>query len=224
LPVILAMAVGSLFAQTKPAMVVQVIKTEDSDAYVAAITKINAVIKAKTGIEQLRHVWVGDFAGENSHGVFAVSSFPSAGAAAEVQEKLKDDPEIKVLLAQLKGIRQLGASSLYKSIRNDGGYPGGAVFNTGMVCTDEDGYVKALDGLKAIFDANGSKDAKVNLWRVVAGRSATTHLVVIALPSQARVAALLDSITDQGLLKEWNVGAAKLRTVVHNGTYHEITK
>lgn len=213
-----------MFADTKPALVVQVVSTEDSDGYVAAITKINAVVKAKTGIERLRHVWVGDFAGDNAHGIFVVSEFASAAATAQVADKLKDDADLKPLLAQLKGMRHLGPSFLYKAIRHEGGYEGGAVFNTSLVCTDEDAYVKALDELKAIFDANGFKDAKVNLWRLVAGRSTTTHLVVIALPSAARVGELLDSITDQALLKEWNVGAAKIRTTVHNGTYHEITK
>jgi len=224
LPVILAMTVGSLFADSKPAMVVQVINTEDSDGYVAAIAKINAVIKAKTGMEKLRHVWVGDFAGENSHGIFVVSQFPSAAASAQVAEKLKDDADLKPLLVQLKGMRHLGPSFLYKGIRNDGMYEGGAVFNTSITCSDEDAYVKALDGLKTVFDANGFKDTKLNLWRIVAGRSESTHLVVISLPSQARVNELLDSITDQALLKEWNAGAAKIRTTVRNGTYHEITK
>ena len=84
--------------------------------------------------------------------------------------------------------------------------------------------MKALDGLKAIFEAHGFKDARVNLWRLVAGRTIATHLVVIALPTQSRVGELLDAISDEALLKDWNVAAAKLRTTVQNGTYHEISK
>ncbi len=224
LPAIFAMVVGSLLAEVKPALVVQVISTEDTPAYVAMITKANGMIKAKTGFERLRQVWVGDQAGESSHGVFVVSQYPSAAAAAQMQEKFADDPEIKAFLAELKGMRHLGPSYLYKGVRLEGGYPGGAVFVTNIACTDEDAYVKALDGLKAIFDANGFKDARVNLWRMTAGRSNWTHIVVIALPSQTRVAELLDSLGDQALLKDWNVGAAKIRTTVANGTYHEITK
>ncbi len=224
LPAILAMAFGSLFADPKPAMVVQVISTEDQDAYVALLAKSNALLKEKTGLERLRHVWVGDFAGDNSHGVFVVSQYASAAAAAQVQEKLKDDADVKALMTQFKAIRHLGPSYLYKGVRNDGMYDGGAVFNTSIICTDEDGYVKALDGLKAIFDANGFKDAKLNLWRIVAGRTTSTHLVVIAFPTETRVAELLDAISDKALLKDWYVTAAKVRTTVHNGTYHEITK
>ena len=218
------MAVGTLLADTKPALVVQLVQTDDSDAYVAAMTKVNALVKARTGIEKLRHVWLGDFAGDSSHGIFVVSEFPSAAAIYTTQDKLKNYPEMDALLARLKGMRHLGPSFLYKAVRYEGNYEGGAVFNTSIKCTDEAGYLKALDGLKAILVANGFQDAKVNLWRIVSGRSEATHLVVIALPSQARVGELWDSLADKDLLADWNVGAAKLRTTLHNGSYNEITK
>jgi hypothetical protein len=224
LPAILAMTVGSLFADPKPALVVQVVQTDDTDAYVAAITKMNEVIKAKTGVERLRHVWVGDLAGDQSHEIFVVSNYPSAAVVGQIADKLASDPDVQALLAQMKSMRHLGPSFLYKSVRNEGLYEGGAVFNTTITCTDEAAYVKALDDLKAIFDANGFKDVKVNLWRIAAGRDASTHLVVLALPSRARVGEFIDAIWDQALLKDWNVGAAKIRTTVRNGTYYEITK
>ena len=190
------MTFGSLLADTKPALVVQVVTTDNQDAYVASIAKINALVKEKTGLERIRHVWVGDFAGDNSHGIFVVSQFDSAAAEAQFTAKLKDDADLKGVMAQLKGTRHLGPSYLYKGVRNDGMYDGGAVFNTSIVCTDEDAYVKALDGLKAIFDANGFKDSKINLWRIAAGRTTATHLVVIAFPSETRVAELIDAISD----------------------------
>jgi uncharacterized protein (DUF1330 family) len=218
------MAVGTLLADTAPAFVVQVVQTDDSDAYVQAITKVNALVKARTGIEKLRHVWMGDFAGENSHGIFVVSEFPSAAAVYTTQDKLKDYPEMDALLARLKGLRHLGSSYIYKAVRYEGNYEGGAVFNTSIKCTDEAAYLKALDGLKAILVANGFKDAKVNLWRIASGMTESTHLVVIAFPSQTRVGELWDSLTDKNLLADWYVGAAKVRTSLQNGSYNEITK
>ena len=218
------MAVGSLLADATPALVVQKVDAKDTEAYVAMITKINALVKARLGIEHYRHVWEGDFAGENSHGIFVVTSFPSVAAAYQSADKLKNYPEMDELLKQLKDMRHLGSSVLYKAVRNDGVYEGGAVYNTNISCSDEAAYLKALDGLKAIMDANGFKDVKVNLYRVVAGRSTSTHLVVISLPTEMRVGELLDAIVDQALLKDWNEMAAKIRTVVGNGTYHEITK
>jgi hypothetical protein len=205
-------------------MAVQAVQTDQVDAYVDAISKINARVKALTGIEQLRHVWEGGFAGDASHGIFVVSSYESAAAEASIGAKLDADPQLKEMVAALKGIRKLGSSWLYKAIRSEGIHAGGAVFNTSINCTDEDAYAKALDGLKAIFDANGFKDAKVNLYRIVAGRAESTHLVVISMPNEVRIGELMDALTDKGLLKDWNVGAAKLRTTVRNGTYYEITK
>ena len=224
IPAVFMMAVGTLLADTAPAFVVQVVQTDDSDAYVQAITKVNALVKARTGIEKLRHVWMGDFAGENSHGIFVVSEFPSAAAVYTTQDKLKDYPEMDALLVQLKGLRHLGPSYLYKAVRYEGNYEGGAVFNTSIKCTDEAAYLKALDGLKAILVANGFKDAKVNLWRIASGMTESTHLVVIAFPTQTRVGELWDSLTDKNLLADWYVGAAKVRTSLQNGSYNEITK
>lgn len=219
------MAFGMMSAaDTKPTLVVQAVQTDDADAYTTLLAKANGLIKARTGIEKLRHAWTGDFAGENSHGTFVVSQYDSAAAVEAVNAKLKDYPEMTAVLAEFKKIRHLGPSYLYKAVRYEGMYEGGAVFNTGMVCTDEAAYASALDGLKAILDANGFKDAKLNLWRIIAGRSTTTHLVVLALPTSARVGELLDALSDKQLLKDWSVGAAKIRTTVNNGTYHEITK
>ncbi len=226
LPAVYVMAVGLMFADTKPApaLVVQVVQTDNPDAYVTMLVEGNALIKARTGLDKLRHTWEGDFAGEDAHGIFVVSPFESAAAAAAVTAKLKDDPEVNAFLAKLKPIRHLGPAFLYKAVRYEGVYDGGAVFNTTIACTDEAAYVQALDGLKAILEANGFKDARLNLWRLAAGRTDQTHLVVIGFPTQTRVGELIDAISDKAILKEWNVGAAKIRTTLHNGTYHEITK
>ena len=224
LPAMLAMAVGSLLADPVPTLVVQQVDAKDTEAYVAMIAKINALVKARTGIEHYRHVWEGDFAGENAHALFVVTSYPSAADIYKIAEKLKNYPEMDVLLAELRGTRHLGSSVLYKAVRNDGVYEGGAVFNTSVSCSDEPASQKALADLKAIFDANGFTDTKINLYREISGRTTSTHLVVISVPSQLRVAELLDALSDKELLKDWYVTAAKIRTSHANGTYHEITK
>lgn len=224
LPAVLVMAVGLVSANAKEALAVQVIKTDKVDAYVAALAKINARIKAVSGIDTLRHTWEADFAGEQSHGIVVVSTYESIAAAETLQAKFDADPELKQMVAELKSIRSLGAAYLFKAVRYEGIHAGGGVFNTHINCTDEEAYVKALDGLKAIFDAAGFKEAKLNLFRIVAGRSDSTHLVVISLPTELRVAELLDTIADKPLMKDWNIAAAKIRTTVRNATYHEITK
>lgn len=230
LSAVLSMAACSLFAQTAPApgalpvLVVQDVQTRDPDAYVAMIAKINALVKARIGVEHYRHVWEGDFAGANSHVLFVVSTFASAAELYRDQDKLKNYPEMDVLLAQLKDMRHLGTSVLYKGIRNEGVYDGGVVYNTGIICSDEAAYLKALDGLKAIIDGAGFKDAKLNLYRAIAGREKETHLVVISFPTGVRLGEFFDALHDKGLLHDWNVEAAKIRTSVANGTYHEITK
>ena len=41
--------------------------------------------------------------------------------------------------------------ALFKAVRYEGLYEHGAAFITDINCSDEDAYVKALDGLKSIF-------------------------------------------------------------------------
>jgi len=216
-------AVGVMPAS--PALVVQVVQTDEPEAYVAALAKINARIKTVTGLDTLNRTWTGDFAGGDSHAIAFVSQFESAAAVTTVGDKLRADPEFMKMVSELKAIRKLGPSWLYKAARYEGDYPGGASFNTTVAVKDEAAYLKLLDDLKTLFDANGFKDAKLNLWRVVSGRSGeATHVVVIAFPSQARVGEWLDAIWDKALLKDWNVAAANVRTTLNNGSYHEITR
>lgn len=224
LSAVFAMAVSTLLADANPVLVVQEVGAKDTEAYVAMIAKINALVKARIGVEHFRHVWEGDFAGANSHALFVVSTFASAAEMYQDQDKLKNYPEMDVLLAQLKDQRHLGPSELYKGIRNEGVYEGGAVLDTDIALTDEPAYLKALDGLRAILDANNFKDVKINLYRGIAGREKATHLVVISVASGVRLGELLDAIHDKGILNEWNAEAAKIRASLSNGTYHEITK
>lgn len=226
LPAILAMTFPLLHAETKvsPAVVIQMIETEKPDEYLELLAKSNVRIKPLTGIDQLRRAWRGDFAGQDSHRLIVSSAYESAAAGVFVADKIAQDAEMAGLLREFATLRKLGPSHLLKGVRWEGVHAGGAVLNTSINLTDEPAYLKLMDDLRVLFDANGFKDAKLNLLRYMAGREDSTHLVVISLPSQVRVAELIDATTDTDLLKQWNAAAAKIRTTVRNGTYHEVTK
>lgn len=212
------------FAAPTPVIDVQIVQADSADAYATTIGQINELMTARTGEVKLHRVFAGDFAGDLAHQILVVSEYPSAATVYRDQEKLEKYPEIDALLAQMRSTRRLGPECLCKAMRNEGLHVGGAFFSSSVVCSDEAGYAKALDELRAIFDAHGFKDAKLNLWRVVSGRKDATHLAVFAFPSQLRLAEWLDAIHDDAMLREWNERAAKLRTIIGNGSYHEITK
>jgi hypothetical protein len=224
LPVIFVTAAGWMSADTKRVMVVQQILTDDTNAYVKLLGEANVAVKARTGVADLRHAWVGEMAGQDSHALFVVSEYESAAAVAALDAKLDGDANIEAILARFAKIRKLGWSALFKAVRYEGLYEHGAAFITDINCSDEDAYVKALDGLKSIIEANGFKDAKLSLWRVASGRTNASHTVIIAFPSFARELEFIDVVHNKDVLKEWNVGAAKIRTTVSNGSYTEVTK
>jgi len=224
LPAMFALGVGSSFAEPKPVIELQVVDTNNADAYVALMTKASALSKARAGVDVLRRVWVADVAGENSHKLLVVTEFPSLAAEYQLQKEAKNYPETAPLSEQLKEIRRLGPSCLCRAVRTDGLYPGGACFAISVNCGNEEAYVTALNGAKLIFDANGFKDVRLNLWRIVAGGTTATHVLVFSLNSQVRLGEFIDNIWDNVLLKDWFVEAAKIRTVVQTGIYHEISK
>ena len=105
---------------------------------------------------------------------------------------------------------------------------GGTALNTMkttlVTVTDEPGYVNALNQLRSLFDRAGMQDAKINFYRVLAGRTNHSHRVTINTPSQERLAALLDWVGTDPQMAEWLASSAKFRTVVSNSTAREITK
>jgi len=110
-----------------------------------------------------------------------------------------------------------------KAVRFDGGYPAEWLFITDVQVKDEAAYAKSIDELRGLFDSHGLKDAKINVFRVVAGRSSHSHEVVISCPTHERVAAVVDG-TMEPWFGEWAAGVADNRTVVSNGIFHEISK
>ena len=90
--------------------------------------------------------------------------------------------------------------------------------------TDEAAYLKALDQLRSIYDSLGLKDAKINAYRTMAGRTDHTHRISISAPTPERLAAFIDLAGTNPQVAEWMASSAKLRTVVSNMTAREITK
>src|SRR6185369_3960432 len=109
-------------------------------------------------------------------------------------------------------------------VRFDGSHPKNSVYTTIATLQDEAAYLAALNQLRSIFDQGGFKDAKINVYRVIAGRTNHTHRISIGLPSQERLAALLDFTATDSKAGEWIAAQAKNRTVVANMTAQEITK
>ena len=205
-----------------PVLSVQQVATDDSTGYATWCAKTNEIAKAKLGIEGYLHIYTGQ-TGDHSQATFAVSLADSFATLTKNGAALQNDPDLIEVRNHLRAIRTLGQRTLYKAVRFDGGNKGASIYNTFANVSDEAGYLKALDGLRAAFDAHGLKDAKINAYRVVAGRTTFSHLISINVPSDEALAMMLDQLSEPWM-GEWLAGAAKYRTVVSNGTYKEITK
>jgi hypothetical protein len=214
---------GSKPAPQLPVIFVQAVTTEDPSGYATWVAKANEDFKAAGGPDRYTHVYQGVVAGEESGMVFAVRVADSAVAIAKNAEAIMKMPERHEIGDHLAAIRKLGPSFMLQAVYSEGGYEGEWLFITDSQVKDEAAYVKALGELRGLFDGHGLKDIKINVYRVIAGRSNHSHEVVISAPTEERNAAVLDSMSAPWM-RDWLAGLANMRTVVANGIYHEISK
>ena len=201
------------------------VETDDPTGYATWIAQYNAIVKAKTGTENYLRVYETLADGLKSGRVRSVAAGPSVAELTKIQLAVENDPAMVELRSRLNAVRKIGARVTYQAVRFDGPVPKNAAnYNTNAMVTDEAGYLKALDQLRVIFDSVGLKDAKINAYRVIAGRTDHSHRITIGMPSRERLAAFLDLAATNPQLNEWIASSAKLRTVVSNTTSREITK
>lgn len=200
------------------------IDTDDPGNYAMLITQYNAAAKAKLGVDNFVRVYETQMDGRKTGRVRSVVSATSVAEMTKNTLAIESDPGILQTLRHLDALRKTGSRTLYQGLRFDGSDKGGSLYTTLAVVTDEAEYLKALDQLRTILDANGLKDAKINVYRIIAGRTDFTHRITISTPSPDRLAAFLDLSATNQQLREWLASAAKFRTVVSNTTAREITK
>ncbi len=215
-------------ADSKPiARVISVldIETDDPGAYATWIKQYNEVAKAKLNIDPYLRVYQSGFDGKGAGNVRAVISAASVAELMKNAASLENDPAILENQQHIKAVRKIGARVLYQAVRFDGVNPKGANnYTTLAIIPDEAAYLTAVDELRKVLDTAGLKDAKIGVYRVLAGRTDHTHRVTVSLPSRERLAVFLDSAATHAQLNAWLASTAKLRTVVANMTSREITK
>jgi hypothetical protein len=214
---------GSKAAPQLPVVFVQAVTTEDPSGYATWVAKGNEEFKAAGGPDHYTHVYQAVIAGEDSGTVYAVRIADSAVAIAKNADGIMKMPGHHEIGDHLSAIRKLGSSFMLQAVYSEGGYDGEWLFITDSQVKDEAAYVNALKELRGLMDSHGLKDIKINVYRVIAGRSNHSHEVVISAPTDERIAAVLDSMSAPWM-SDWLAGLVNVRTVVANGIYHEISK
>jgi hypothetical protein len=202
------------------------VETDDPSGYATWLKDYNAAAKAKLNVDNYLRVYQSIFDSRpNPARVRVVTSASSFAELMKNQLTLDGDPAILENATHLRGIRKMGSRTLYQAVYFDGPSPKGSNnYNTLAMVTDEKGYLQAITRLRAVFDVVGLKDAKISVYRAIAGRHDHSHRITISLPSPERLAAFLDLAATNSQLLEWLASTASLRTVVANTTSREITK
>ena len=201
------------------------VQTDDPIGYAIWMKRYNEIAKAKLGIDNYTRIYQSYFDSRQAGYVRVVTTAATVAELMKNAQTLDADPAILENREHVSHIRKRGARVLYQTVRTDGPSPSGANnYNTLAVLSDEAGYLKAIDELRVIFDANGFKDAKITVMRALAGRTDHSHRITINLPSPERLAAWLDFAGTNTQALTWITNSAKFRTVVANTTSREITR
>lgn len=201
------------------------VETDDPAGYATWLKEYNAIAKAKLNIDPYLRVYESRFDSRPTGRVRVVTGASSVAELTRQADLLEGDPGILRNRDHLRAIRRTGARVLYQAVYWDGPNTAGAHnFNTLAIVNDEAAYVQAIARLRGIFDSVGLKDAKIGVYRALAGRLDHTHRITISLPSSERLAAFIDLMAVNPQMNEWLASSAPLRTVVANSTSREITK
>jgi hypothetical protein len=223
----LAFLAGGLLLAAEPikrVMAITDVETDDPSGYASWITKSNEAAKAKFGVDSYLRVYQSVIDGTRTGSVRVSAVADSVATMTKITAALEADPALSEVRDHFRAIRKLGGRTLYQCVRFDGSNPKNSVYTTIANLADETAYLGALNQLRSIFDQAGFKDAKINVYRVIAGRTNHTHRISISLPSADRLAALLDFTATDSKAAEWINAQAKNRTVIGNMTAQEITK
>lgn len=229
-PLMALLAASLALAAAEPKQASRVIgilevDTDDPVAYATWLKQYNEIAKAKVGVDPYLRVYQSVFDSRATGHVRVVTSAATIAELMKAMQALENDPAIIANRDHLRSIRKTGARILYQAIRFEGPNPRGSHnFNSLLTVSDEPGYLQAIGELRRLFDSGGFKDAKIAVYRAVAGRTDHSHRVTISLPSAERLAALLDYVGSDQQVGQWLANSAKLRTVVANNTSREITK
>jgi hypothetical protein len=225
---------GTLFAvcqlhaaDSKPiARVISIteVATDDPTGYATWAAKTNEIAKAKLGIDSYLRIFVSNFDGKQTNSVRVVIAADSVAALTKNAAALEKDPAVLEIRDHYRAIRKLEGRVLYQAVRFESSPKNASVFSTTAVITDEPAYLKSLDGLRALFDKAGLQDAKINAYRVIAGRTDHTHRISINAPNDERLAAFLDFSANSPDMPAWFASVAGIRTTVTNTTSRDITK
>ncbi|HUG10736.1 MAG TPA: hypothetical protein VMM36_06970 [Opitutaceae bacterium] len=211
-------------APVLPAIVIQQVSAEDSDVYATLLARNNEITKEKLGFENYFRIYLGVTAGMDTGELFVVTAGESFATLSKNTTAVFALPDLIARRGQLDAVRTLGPQTSWKAVRWGGTHKGAWIYNSWVNVSDEAAYLAAIDELRGVLNGLGFQDCHMNVYRAVAGRSEATHFVSVNTPSAERLAANLDAISNDPTVAKWFASSAKLRTVVRNGTYREITQ
>ncbi len=209
---------ASASASAAQFMTVITVETDDVAAYANFVGRLNKTWKAEN-IKASGNVYVPAQAGEQVGVAYYVSFADTSADWLAQGMSSTNNKAVAAVIASADVIRKRVDNTLYTALIDGGVYEDGVVYATFVTTTDTAAYLDAIRNLDTLMSENGLDDAKLSVYSAIAaGEGAGQLQVLMSLPNQARVAALLDAMSSDWLQK-FLASIAPIRELKSNGIY-----
>ena len=199
-------------------LTVLTVQTDDVPGYAKFVGELNKVWEAEN-VPASGTVYVPMQAGEQVGVAYFVGWADSGEQWLAMGSSSTQNKAVMDVIAGAETVRTRVNNSLWTALIDGDVYEPGVVYVTNVTTTDTAAYLAAIGRLDELMSANELDDARVSVYSAVAaGDSAGQLQVIISLPNQERMAALMDAMNSDWL-REFLASVAPIRTLVSNGIF-----
>lgn len=205
-----------------PAIAIEETRPADPKSYVALVGQVNDAMRTRHRVPLFLRSYEATSHTGGTPATFVLSPAGSFEALLANGRTFATDPELADLREQLSQAGRSGPSIYLKAVRFDGTSSPGWLFNTRVKTNDEPTLLARIAALATLLTAPEHPAPRINVFRVVAGRTDFTHLVSVNTASSEELAMRLDAIVAGSWTAEFCGPSGSRCEVVQCGLFREV--
>lgn len=209
-------------AEFLPALRIEEVQIADPRSYAQHVAQTNEAMRTKHQVPLFLRAYIATTLTGESRSAFTLSPAGSFEILQKNGATFSADPDLADLREKLRLAGPATSTTHLKAVRFDGTNTPGWLFNTLVKTSDEPALLSRVAELATRLGQSGRPPPKLNVFRVIAGHSAYTHLVSLNEASEPDLAARLDAIAAAGWTLEFSTPNGESCVIVQSTIYREM--
>lgn len=205
-----------------PVIIIEEVEITDSHDHAQLIGQINEAMNDKYGVSPFLRLYQNTSVSGKAIDTFTLSPSLTFEGLDKNQQLFKSDPDFAEYRQKLDNLSRASKKSYLKSIQFDGTHTPGWLFNHLILTSHETELLDHLNGLKVLVSNHGMPEPKINIFRVIAGETAFSHLVSINAASAEDIAKIMDVLSASPWSFESSEETAVDFVVIKRSVYQEL--